>query len=81
MRWRFTASFGLSTSSWVICILPLRSYEVFVCRRLPQCLSLHMQTVPGSSQSSFPECMTLYMVLQLTERGKVLVCSSYDLLR
>ncbi len=39
----------------------------FVCRRLPRCLSLlRTDRTPGSSQSSFPECMALYIVLQLT---------------
>ena len=76
MRWRSATSFGLSTSSWVIRILPLRSMRCFVCRRLPRCLSLlRTDCTPGSSQSSFPECMALYIVLQLTGAYESSKCS------
>mgnify|MGYP001641564912 CR=1 FL=1 len=76
IRRRFVASFDLSISSWVIRIFPLRSMSCFVCRRLPRCLSLlRTDRTPESSQSSLPECMALYIVLQLTGAYESSKCS------
>ncbi len=78
MRWRFATSFGLSTSSWVICIFALRSMRCFVCRRLPRCLSL-LRT-DCTIWSSLLWSVWLYIASR-QERRKVLSVVFCNLLR